>query len=584
MKLLSSLLVLVISGIVSPVVAAGQQSEGMGWGQKAFIMDVPSVPAQQTPIVLVQADTSVAGATPQPDYILKYCKETESTGDSRSAMRAVDPASMLIIYFQQYKGAGFIDDTEIKNISLLENTKHGEIISGTTNTGRIAFGYDPEPEYVGKDRAVFMAEYQGVRYKIVVDLRVFLLFDEKTPVCPPPQLIKVNKPSSSNSGYDLNSISTSFGALDGAAVGQTVGTSITHNLLASDATMTDAGPSILAAAPVTAQTKYDAAFSICASVVPVGHNDFSALNGISPLSAAQAYFHAHGSDLNIFQDPRLGLPPEPFKEILLESPQHGELRNENLYYPNEGYLGPDQMTFSVEVKGKVFKVIYSVYVNRSSEYVAPECGNNYSIKELPNNTYNGGKGSLLNILELPISGTLDTEAFAKLHAMVSFSMGAGLSGSLLNVADLPGAAVGQTVGSNITLDSNAAGYNWFIDTTPADNSEFLPTSNPNEWVAKEGSAAYGKMDMLSVLLHEYGHALGIDHSADPHDYMGTTLTAGVRRMPSAEELALMQQLVGQVKATLTESTLSPTLPLQGGGSFPTLPLSTSFIGFLGLLH
>ncbi len=35
MKLLSSLLVLVISGIVSPVVAAGQQSEGMGWGQKA---------------------------------------------------------------------------------------------------------------------------------------------------------------------------------------------------------------------------------------------------------------------------------------------------------------------------------------------------------------------------------------------------------------------------------------------------------------------------------------------------------------------------------------------------------------------
>jgi predicted Zn-dependent protease len=31
------------------------------------------------------------------------------------------------------------------------------------------------------------------------------------------------------------------------------------------------------------------------------------------------------------------------------------------------------------------------------------------------------------------------------------------------------------------------------------------------------------MDMLSVLLHEYGHALGLEHSADAHDFMGTTL-------------------------------------------------------------
>jgi VCBS repeat-containing protein len=134
------------------------------------------------------------------------------------------------------------------------------------------------------------------------------------------------------------------------------------------------------------------------------------------------------------------------------------------------------------------------------------------------------------------------------------------------------------------LDTNAAGYNWFIDPTPADNSEFLPTSNPNEWVAKAGSDAAGKMDMLSVLLHEYGHALGIDHSADSHDYMATTLTAGVRRLPSAEEMALMQQLVGQAKATLVESTPTPSLPLQGGGGFPTLPLGANFIGFLGLLR
>jgi predicted Zn-dependent protease len=41
------------------------------------------------------------------------------------------------------------------------------------------------------------------------------------------------------------------------------------------------------------------------------------------------------------------------------------------------------------------------------------------------------------------------------------------------------------------------------------------------------------MDMLSVLLHEYGHALGLEHSQDTHDFMGATLTPGVRRLPSA---------------------------------------------------
>jgi VCBS repeat-containing protein len=159
-------------------------------------------------------------------------------------------------------------------------------------------------------------------------------------------------------------------------------------------------------------------------------------------------------------------------------------------------------------------------------------------------------------------------AVQKLSADIQSTLAVDTSGINLTIADLAGSTLGQTFGTNVALDNTAAGHNWFIDTTPGDNSEFLPTSNPNEWVAKEGSAAAGKMDMLSVLLHEYGHALGIEHSADSHDYMGTTLQAGVRRMPSAAELALMQELIGQAKVAMTASATTST---STAATFATVP-------------
>jgi hypothetical protein len=343
-----------------------------------FTMDMPYVPPQETPIVLAQA--SAPAATPQPNYILNDCQETESTGNPRSAMRAVDPASMLSSYLYWHDKARVqsgvpIDLASIKNITLLQGTTHGNLVAGISNTGRVAYRYDPTPNYVGNDQAVFLAEFEGKVYKIVLELHVFETVFESDPnatTCPPPELIKVNgKPVSGSSGYDsgysLNSLSVTFADLAGGAVGQTTG---------------------------------------------------------------------------------------------------------------------------------------------------------------------------------------------------------------------------EGANAAITLDDNAAGYNWFIDTTPADNSEFLPTSNPNEWVAKAGSDAAGKMDMLSVLLHEYGHALGIEHSADSGDYMSTTLTPGVRRLPSATELALMQQLIRQAKDGLASaSTPTPALPLQGGGGLPLdLPISLGGLAFAGLLR
>ena len=291
-------------------------------------------------------------------------------------------------------------------------------------------------------------------------------------------------------------------------------------------------------------------------------------------------------------------------------PKHGKLLpvqvNESkgyFYMAEPGYFGVDKVVFSIKF-GNGKTILLNNFV---SVVGSPSEGDQINACPDTPTHYQWMREHLPEIKKAWEDSNQSTNDYLPVTPLANFFSAVGMDNSTLggnaigssvadainvnlSFADLPGGAVGQTVGTNITLDDNAAGNGWFIDTTPADNSEFLPTSNPNEWVAKAGSDAAGKMDMLSVLLHEYGHALGIEHSADSGDYMGTTLTVGVRRLPSATELALMQQLIAQAKGEVTgtdsyASTLSPPLPLQGGGGLPLdLPLSLSGLAFAGLLR
>jgi hypothetical protein len=79
------------------------------------------------------------------------------------------------------------------------------------------------------------------------------------------------------------------------------------------------------------------------------------------------------------------------------------------------------------------------------------------------------------------------------------------------------------------IDQNAAGHGWFIDPTPYDDAEYSGHGADGALEAAASSPAYGRMDLLSVVMHEIGHLLGFGHDgAASGSVMAGTLEAGER--------------------------------------------------------
>ena len=96
---------------------------------------------------------------------------------------------------------------------------------------------------------------------------------------------------------------------------------------------------------------------------------------------------------------------------------------------------------------------------------------------------------------------------------------------MLTVADLDGLTLARVEGMGITLDLDAAGHGWFVDPTPETAEEFERTADGTLVATSEAST--GRMDLLSVLLHEIGHIVGFDHD-DALAVMAPSLAVGTR--------------------------------------------------------
>lgn len=129
----------------------------------------------------------------------------------------------------------------------------------------------------------------------------------------------------------------------------------------------------------------------------------------------------------------------------------------------------------------------------------------------------------------PNAAVLTTQqASSMLAAAVSRFQASGITTSALKnvnirIANLGGTTLGFASGNTIWLDDNAAGWGWFVDQTPLDDSEFLLSGDQGE---------QNRIDLLTVIEHELGHILGFEHRSS--GLMSDSLATGIRQTIGAQ--------------------------------------------------
>ncbi|MDF1751242.1 MAG: Ig-like domain-containing protein [Verrucomicrobiales bacterium] len=152
------------------------------------------------------------------------------------------------------------------------------------------------------------------------------------------------------------------------------------------------------------------------------------------------------------------------------------------------------------------------------------------------------------------------------------------------IVDLDYGYLGQTEGYEILIDINASGEGWFVDLTPFEDEEFGYAQSQTILRATDGDAVYG-MDLLSILMHEQGHVLGLDHIEETvgSGFMYESFSKGERRLPAVGEAegAVPGSLSGAHQASILTLNASATDITTYAWADPTNWGSSTYPGELG---
>jgi len=116
---------------------------------------------------------------------------------------------------------------------------------------------------------------------------------------------------------------------------------------------------------------------------------------------------------------------------------------------------------------------------------------------------------------------------------------ARLQGLTFQVAKLPEGQLASANSSGVVIDETAAGYGWYSDASPMDDSEFEVLVAGREMQTTDLSSAAGRMDLLTVVMRGMGAALQQgkkSHLKQVESLMQDTLSPAVRRVPDSRTI------------------------------------------------
>ncbi|VIO68212.1 Endo-1,3-1,4-beta-glycanase ExsH [Bradyrhizobium ivorense] len=175
-----------------------------------------------------------------------------------------------------------------------------------------------------------------------------------------------------------------------------------------------------------------------------------------------------------------------------------------------------------------------------------------------------------------------------MHAGATQAQFDAMLATTFSVADLGGNIAGEQTPGHITIDDDGAGHGWFVDPTPNDNSEFTHAVNGSttDLQTDPTSAAAGHLDLLTAVVHELGHVLGLPDTTDPttaNDLMYVNLADGERRLADhADVTAALAALPNpSTPVTVAAPAPAPTLVIATNVSNYTLEATDNDLTHVG---